>query len=78
LKNVPFVSTVVEIPRKKNRTSARSFSSIFLEGHFGNVEEENRFETLLTEGRYAQLFDYDWNDETLVRGDDEDTAEEDV
>jgi len=76
LKNVPFVSTVVEILRKKkNGKVGKEFFIDILDEHFSNVEAENQFETLLTWGRYAQLFDYDSNEENLLRVEDEETAE---
>ena len=76
LKNVPFVSTVVEILRKKkNGKVGKEFFIDILDEHFSNVEAENQFETLLSWGRYAQLFDYDSNDENLVRVEDEESVQ---
>jgi NitT/TauT family transport system ATP-binding protein len=72
LKNVPFVSSVVETLRqKKTGKVGKDFFIDILDEHFSNVEAENQFETLLTWGRYAQLFDYDSNGENLVRVDEE-------
>jgi NitT/TauT family transport system ATP-binding protein len=73
LKNVPFVSTVVEtLNQKKNGKVRKDFFIDILDEHFSSAEAENQFETLLTWGRYAQLFDYDSNDENLVRVDEDD------
>jgi NitT/TauT family transport system ATP-binding protein len=76
LKNVPFVSSVVETLRqKKNGKVGKEFFVDILDEHFSNVEAENQFETLLTWGRYAQLFDYDSNGENLVRADEEEAGQ---
>ena len=72
VKNVPFVSTVVETLRaKKNGKVSKEFFVDILDEHFSNVEAENQFETLLTWGRYAQLFDYDADEERLYKVEDE-------
>jgi NitT/TauT family transport system ATP-binding protein len=76
LRSMPFVSTVVEIlHKKKNGKVGKEFFIDILDEHFSNVEAENQFETLLTWGRYAQLFDYDSNEENLVRVEDEERVE---
>ncbi len=72
LKNLPFVHTIVETLRtKKNGRVGKDFFMDVLDEHFSESEAEEQFQTLLTWGRYAQLFDYDSKEEQILRIDDE-------
>jgi NitT/TauT family transport system ATP-binding protein len=66
LKNVPFVSTVIEALRqKKDGRIGKGFLLDILDEHFSASEAERQFETLVDWGRYAQLFEYDADEERL-------------
>jgi NitT/TauT family transport system ATP-binding protein len=66
LANVPFVTTVIEaLSQKKNGRIGKDFLLDILDEHFSASEAERQFETLVDWGRYAQLFEYDANDERL-------------
>jgi NitT/TauT family transport system ATP-binding protein len=72
LKNVPFVNTVVETLRqKKNGKVDKEFFIDILDEHFTEAEAERQFQTLIYWGRYAQLFEYDADEEKLYRVADE-------
>lgn len=73
LKNLPFVHTIVETLRtKKNGRVGKEFFMDILDEHFSDKEAEQQFQTFITWGRYAQLFDYDSKEEQVLRIDEED------
>ena len=66
LANVPFMSTVVETMRqKKDGRIGKDFLLDILDEHFSETEAEKQFQTLVDWGRYAQLFEYDADEERL-------------
>ncbi len=66
LKRVPFMSTVLEaVKQKQERGVDKDFLLDILDEHFSESEAERQFETLVHWGRYAQLFEYDANEERL-------------
>jgi NitT/TauT family transport system ATP-binding protein len=66
LKNVPFISTVTEaIRQKKDGRIGKEFLLDILDEHFSAAESEKQFQTLVDWGRYAQLFEYDADEERL-------------
>ena len=66
LKNVPFVSTVTEaIRQKSDGRIGKEFLLDILDEHFSAAESEKQFQTLVDWGRYAQLFEYDADEERL-------------
>ncbi len=68
LKCVPFACTVVETLRQKqNGVVGKDFFIDILDEHFTEKEAERQFEQLVYWGRYAQLFEYDSDDEKLHR-----------
>jgi NitT/TauT family transport system ATP-binding protein len=72
LQNVPFVNTVVETLRqKKNGKVDKEFFIDILDEHFSETEAERQFQTLIYWGRYAQLFEYDADEEKLYRAEEE-------
>ena len=76
LKNVPFVSTVIEALRQKNdKRIGKGFLLDILDEHFSATEAERQFETIVDWGRYAQLFEYDHDEERLYAADEEAPAE---
>jgi NitT/TauT family transport system ATP-binding protein len=78
LKNVPFMQTVIEaIRHKKDRRVSKEFLVDILDEHFSASESENQFQTLVYWGRYAQLFEYDADEERLYEPEPEEPAEED-
>jgi NitT/TauT family transport system ATP-binding protein len=72
LSHIPFVHTIVETLRAKNsgRVGKEFFMDV-LDEHFSEKEAEEQFQTLITWGRYAQLFDYDSKEEQILRIDEE-------
>ncbi|MBV9265007.1 MAG: nitrate/sulfonate/bicarbonate ABC transporter ATP-binding protein, partial [Acidobacteriaceae bacterium] len=77
LKNVPFLSTVVEtIGQKRDGRISKEFLLDILDEHFSESEAERQFQTLVDWGRYAQLFEYDANEERLYIGEEERPAHE--
>jgi len=77
LKNVPFASTVVEtLTHKRDGRIGKDFLLDILDEHFSESEAERQFQTLVDWGRYAQLFEYDANEERLNRIDDEEESPE--
>jgi NitT/TauT family transport system ATP-binding protein len=75
LKNVPFVSTVVQaINQKKDGRIGKEFLLDILDEHFSETEAQRQFETLVDWGRYAQLFEYDSDEERLYKVEDEPEA----
>jgi NitT/TauT family transport system ATP-binding protein len=72
VKNVPFINTVVEALRQKNdRRIGKDFLVDILDEHFSASEAERQFETLVDWGRYAQLFEYDRDEERLYAVEEE-------
>ncbi len=66
LKNVPFISTVTEaIRQKRDGRIGKEFLLDILDEHFSAAESEKQFQTLVDWGRYAQLFEYDADEERL-------------
>jgi NitT/TauT family transport system ATP-binding protein len=77
VKNVPFVNTVVEALRqKRDGRIGKDFLLDILDEHFSASEAERQFETLVDWGRYAQLFEYDADEERLYRIQDESLHED--
>ncbi|MBV8819059.1 MAG: nitrate/sulfonate/bicarbonate ABC transporter ATP-binding protein [Acidobacteriaceae bacterium] len=72
LRYVPFLNTVVQaIHQKSDRQVAKEFLLDILDEHFSASEAENQFQTLVHWGRYAQLFEYDADEERLYQTEDE-------
>ena len=74
LKHVPFMTTVIEaLGHKKDGRIGKDFVVDILDEHFSASEAERQFETLVDWGRYAQLFEYDADEERLyeTEGDEE-------
>ncbi|HTX35939.1 MAG TPA: nitrate/sulfonate/bicarbonate ABC transporter ATP-binding protein [Bryobacteraceae bacterium] len=66
LRNVPFMSTVVEALRqKRDGRIGKDFLLDILDEHFSESEAERQFQTVVDWGRYAQLFEYDADEERL-------------
>ena len=66
LKHVPFMSTVVEALRqKRDGRIGKEFLLDILDEHFSASEAERQFQTIVDWGRYAQLFEYDADEERL-------------
>ncbi len=66
LGNVPFMSTVVEALRqKRDGRIGKDFLLDILDEHFSESEAERQFQTVVDWGRYAQLFEYDADEERL-------------
>jgi NitT/TauT family transport system ATP-binding protein len=72
LRHVPFVSTVVEaLNQKKDGRIGKGFLLDILDEHFSDSEAERQFVTLVDWGRYAQLFEYDADEERLYKAEEE-------
>jgi len=68
LKRVPFMSTVVgAIDQKADGRIPKDFLMDILDEHFSESEAERQFQTMVDWGRYAQLFEYDADDERLYK-----------
>ena len=68
LKHVPFASTVSQtISQKRDGRVGKEFLLDILDEHFSEAEAERQFQTLVDWGRYAQLFEYDANEERLYQ-----------
>jgi NitT/TauT family transport system ATP-binding protein len=66
LRNIPFMSTVVEALRqKRDGRIGKDFLLDILDEHFSATEAERQFQTIVDWGRYAQLFEYDADEERL-------------
>jgi NitT/TauT family transport system ATP-binding protein len=66
LKNVRFISTVLgAMHQKKDKRIGKEFLLDILDEHFSETESEKQFQTLVDWGRYAQLFEYDADEERL-------------
>ncbi len=65
-KSVPLIATIVEaVKDKKDRGVEKDFIVDILDEHFSQAESERQFETLVHWGRYAQLFEYQSDEERL-------------
>ncbi len=72
LRNIPFVTTVIEaLDQKRDGRISKDFLLDILDEHFSASEAERQFETLVEWGRYAQLFEYDSNEERLYKAEEE-------
>jgi NitT/TauT family transport system ATP-binding protein len=72
LKNVPFASTILEtLKQKRDGRIGKEFLLDILDEYFSEEEAEKQFETLVDWGRYAQLFEYDADEERLYRVEEE-------
>jgi NitT/TauT family transport system ATP-binding protein len=79
LANFPFVTTILETLRnKKNGRVGKEFFIDILDEHFSEAEAEEQFQTLLGWGRYAQLFDYNSNDQEVLLRPEEDEGPIDI
>jgi NitT/TauT family transport system ATP-binding protein len=68
LKNVPFMATVRGAMReKKDGRISKDFLLDILDEHFSETEAERQFQSLVDWGRYAQLFEYDADEEALYQ-----------
>jgi NitT/TauT family transport system ATP-binding protein len=56
---------VEAIKQKQDRGVEKDFILDILDEHFSESESERQFETLVHWGRYAQLFEYESNEERL-------------
>ncbi len=66
LQHVPFMSTVMgAIAQKADGRVPKDFLMDILDEHFSESEAERQFQTMVDWGRYAQLFEYDADDERL-------------
>jgi len=75
LKHVPFVATVLEaLKHKRDGRIGKEFLVDILDEHFSASEAERQFETLVDWGRYAQLFEYDADEERLYLPEEEELA----
>ena len=75
LRHVPFALTTVEaIRQKKDGRIGKEFLLDILDEHFSASETERQFQTLVDWGRYAQLFEYDSDEERLYQVEDEPTV----
>jgi NitT/TauT family transport system ATP-binding protein len=72
LKHIPFVSTIVQaMEQKSDGRISKDFLLDILDEHFSESEAERQFQTLVDWGRYAQLFEYDADEERLYRVEEE-------
>jgi NitT/TauT family transport system ATP-binding protein len=66
LERVPLVRTILHIlQQKRDGGVKREFFTDILAEHFSESEAEAQLDTLITWGRYAQLFDYDADEQRL-------------
>jgi NitT/TauT family transport system ATP-binding protein len=66
LEQVPFAATMLQtLQQKQSGGIKKDFFVGILDEHFSQSEAELQFETLITWGRYAHLFDYDAHQERL-------------
>jgi NitT/TauT family transport system ATP-binding protein len=74
---VPFVTTVLEtLGQKRDGRIGKEFLLDILDEHFSAEESERQFQTLVDWGRYAQLFEYDADEERLYKVDEEEWLHE--
>jgi NitT/TauT family transport system ATP-binding protein len=72
LKHIPFASAVAEAVRqRKDGRVGKEFLLDILDEHFSESEAERQFQTLVDWGRYAQLFEYDADEERLNKVEEE-------
>lgn len=72
LERVPFITTILETLRqKKSGAVKKEFLIDILDEHFSESEAEQQFETLVSWGRYAQLFEYDADEQRLYLPEDD-------
>jgi NitT/TauT family transport system ATP-binding protein len=72
LKSVPFLLTVLEaIRQKKDGGIGKEFLLDILDEHFSESESARQFQTLVDWGRYAQLFEYNADEERLYPAEEE-------
>jgi NitT/TauT family transport system ATP-binding protein len=57
--------------QKKDGRIGKEFLLDILDEHFSKAEAERQFETLVDWGRYAQLFEYDADQERLYVAEEE-------
>ncbi|HLH02070.1 MAG TPA: nitrate/sulfonate/bicarbonate ABC transporter ATP-binding protein [Bryobacteraceae bacterium] len=77
LKNVPLVKTVLGmLEQKRDGRIGKEFLLDILDEHFSDTEAQRQFETLVDWGRYAQLFEYDSDEEKLYKVEAETEARE--
>jgi NitT/TauT family transport system ATP-binding protein len=66
LQNVPLVNTVLAMVKsKRNEQISKDFVLDILDEHFSASEAERQFETLVDWARYAQVLDYDSDQEKV-------------
>ena len=79
LKRVPFATTVLETMRqKRDGRIGKDFLLDILDEHFSESESERQFQTLVDWGRYAQLFEYDADEQRLYIVEEERAEETDA
>lgn len=72
LKSVPLTRTVLGmLEQKRDGRIGKDFLVDILDEHFSAAEAQRQFETLVDWGRYAQLFEYDADEERLYTVDNE-------
>jgi NitT/TauT family transport system ATP-binding protein len=72
LKHIPFASAVAEAVRqRRDGRVGKEFLLDILDEHFSESEAERQFQTLVDWGRYAQLFEYDADEERLNKVEEE-------
>jgi len=75
LQKVPIAAVVVGmLEQKRDGRIGKEFLLDILDEHFSDAEAERQFETLVDWGRYAQLFEYDSDEERLYRAEPEEPA----
>jgi NitT/TauT family transport system ATP-binding protein len=75
LQKVPIAAAVVGmLEQKRDGRIGKEFLLDILDEHFSDAEAERQFETLVDWGRYAQLFEYDSDEERLYRAEPEEPA----
>ena len=75
--HVPFISTVQNALREKPSGGVKKeFFVDVLDEHFSESEAERQFDTLISWGRYAHLFEYDADEERLYPFEDDTLTEQ--
>jgi NitT/TauT family transport system ATP-binding protein len=62
------------LKQKRDGRISKDFLVDILDEHFSASEAERQFETLVDWGRYAQLFEYDSDDERLYLPEEDETV----
>jgi NitT/TauT family transport system ATP-binding protein len=76
LSRVPIAATVAQmLEHKRDGRIGKEFLLDILDEHFSDAEAEKQFQTLVDWGRYAQLFEYDADEERLYLPETEEEAE---